>query len=118
MHMHKTAIESERRELLERIENGFHLLAAKPGRPGACIFLALYAFTIFGYVTAALATYFVGRDADSEEAEVAGSQCHPRTEMGNCRVARRIAELAQSRRHPLRKFGNRKNQDTEYNREN
>jgi voltage-gated potassium channel len=34
--------------------------------------LSLYAFTIFGYVTAALATFFVGRDAESEEGEVAG----------------------------------------------
>lgn len=39
-----------------------------------CVFLALYAFAVFGYVTATLATYFVGRDADSEEAEVAGAR--------------------------------------------
>jgi voltage-gated potassium channel len=38
-----------------------------------CVFLALYAFGIFGYVTAALATFFVGRDADSEDAELAGA---------------------------------------------
>ena len=35
--------------------------------------LALYAFAIFGYVTATLATFFVGRDADNVEAELAGS---------------------------------------------
>jgi voltage-gated potassium channel len=35
--------------------------------------LALYAFAIFGYVTATLATFFVGRDAESEEAELAGA---------------------------------------------
>jgi len=34
--------------------------------------LALYAFAVFGYVTATLASYFVGRDADNAEAEVAG----------------------------------------------
>jgi len=28
-----------------------------------CFFLALYAFTVFGYVTATLATFFIGRDA-------------------------------------------------------
>jgi voltage-gated potassium channel len=28
-----------------------------------CVFLALYAFGVFGYMTAALATFFVGRDA-------------------------------------------------------
>lgn len=38
-----------------------------------CFFLALYAFAVFGYVTATLATFFVGRDAESEEAEIAGS---------------------------------------------
>ena len=39
-----------------------------------CVFLALYAFGIFGYVTAALATFFVGRDADSIDAELAGAR--------------------------------------------
>ncbi|MBL8443511.1 MAG: ion transporter [Zoogloeaceae bacterium] len=39
-----------------------------------CVFLALYAFGIFGYVTAALATFFVGRDADSADAELAGAK--------------------------------------------
>ncbi len=39
-----------------------------------CVFLALYAFGVFGYVTAALATFFVGRDADSDEAELAGAK--------------------------------------------
>lgn len=38
-----------------------------------CVFLSLYAFGVFGYVTATLATYFIGRDAESETAEVAGS---------------------------------------------
>jgi voltage-gated potassium channel len=39
-----------------------------------CFFLALYAFGVFGYVTAALATFFVGRDADNSDAEVAGAK--------------------------------------------
>lgn len=39
-----------------------------------CVFLALYAFAIFGYVTAALATFFVGRDAEDNEAELAGAR--------------------------------------------
>lgn len=34
-----------------------------------CLLLSLYAFAVFGYVTATLATYFVGRDAASEEGE-------------------------------------------------
>ena len=37
-----------------------------------CFFLALYSFTVFGYVTATLATYFVGRDAASSDSEIAG----------------------------------------------
>ncbi len=39
-----------------------------------CLFLALYAFGVFGYVTGALATFFVGRDADSDDAELAGAK--------------------------------------------
>lgn len=38
------------------------------------ILLALYAIGVFGYVTATLATYFIGRDADSDEAELAGQR--------------------------------------------
>jgi voltage-gated potassium channel len=38
-----------------------------------CFILALYSFGVFGYVTATLATFFVGRDAESEEGEVAGA---------------------------------------------
>ena len=39
-----------------------------------CVFLALYAFTVFGYVTATLATYFIGRDAEDDAAELAGNR--------------------------------------------
>jgi voltage-gated potassium channel len=39
-----------------------------------CLVLSLYGFAVFGYVTAALATFFVGRDAEDEEAEVAGAK--------------------------------------------
>jgi voltage-gated potassium channel len=38
-----------------------------------CVFLALYAFAVFGYVTATLATFFIGRDAEDDEAELAGA---------------------------------------------
>lgn len=38
-----------------------------------CFFLALYAFAVFGYLTATLATFFIGRDAENEEAELAGA---------------------------------------------
>ncbi len=39
-----------------------------------CILLSLYAFGIFGYVTAVLASFFVGRDADGEDTELAGAR--------------------------------------------
>jgi voltage-gated potassium channel len=39
-----------------------------------CFFLALYSFAMFGYVTATLATFFIGRDAADTEAELAGAR--------------------------------------------
>lgn len=39
-----------------------------------CFILALYAFAVFGYVTATLATFFVGRDAENADAEIAGAE--------------------------------------------
>ncbi len=39
-----------------------------------CFLLALYGFAVFGYVTATIATFFVGRDAESDEAELAGTK--------------------------------------------
>jgi len=38
-----------------------------------CFILALYGFAVFGYVTATLATYFVGRDAENAESEMVGA---------------------------------------------
>lgn len=37
-----------------------------------CLLLSLYAFGVFGYVTATLATFFIGRDAEDDSAEIAG----------------------------------------------
>lgn len=39
-----------------------------------CFILALYAFTVFGYVTATLATFFIDRDADRPDTAVAGER--------------------------------------------
>lgn len=39
-----------------------------------CFVLALYASAVFGYLTATLATFFIGRDADDDEAELAGAK--------------------------------------------
>lgn len=39
-----------------------------------CIFLVLYSFGVFGYFTATLVTFFIGRDAENDEAELAGAK--------------------------------------------
>lgn len=38
-----------------------------------CIVLSLYAFAVFGYITATIATFFIGRDAENSNTEIAGS---------------------------------------------
>ena len=38
-----------------------------------CLLIALYGFGVFGYVTASLASFFVGRDAERDDAEIAGA---------------------------------------------
>lgn len=38
------------------------------------LLLAIYGFAVFGYVTATVASYFVARDADTGEAEIAGAR--------------------------------------------
>ena len=39
-----------------------------------CLLLALYAFAVFGYVAATLSSFFIERDAASEQAELAGAR--------------------------------------------
>jgi voltage-gated potassium channel len=39
-----------------------------------CLIIALFAFAVFGYITATIATFFIGRDAESNESEIAGSK--------------------------------------------
>lgn len=39
-----------------------------------CFIIALYGFAVFGYVTATLATFFVGRDAENKESEIVGAE--------------------------------------------
>ncbi len=38
-----------------------------------CVLLSLYGFAVFGYITASFASFFVGRDAEEEAGEIAGS---------------------------------------------
>ena len=35
--------------------------------------LSLYGYAVFGYVTATLATFFIGRDAEEKDAPIAGA---------------------------------------------
>lgn len=39
-----------------------------------CLLLSLYGLAVFGYVTATLATFFIGRDADDDASELAGAK--------------------------------------------
>jgi voltage-gated potassium channel len=41
---------------------------------GLTFILALYGYAVFGYVTATLATFFIGRDAEEKESPVAGAR--------------------------------------------
>jgi voltage-gated potassium channel len=45
-----------------------------PEGRGLCFLLALYGFAVFGYVTAALASFFVDRDAESHAAPLASAK--------------------------------------------
>ena len=49
-------------------DDGLGLLSAHDA--GTRVLLALYAFTVFGYVTATLATFFVDREAASPESDI------------------------------------------------
>lgn len=39
-----------------------------------CLLLSLYGFAVFGYITASFASFFVGRDAESQAGEIAGAR--------------------------------------------
>ena len=39
-----------------------------------CFLLSLYGFAVFGYITATIASFFVGRDAEEKDAPIAGSE--------------------------------------------
>ncbi|HTM92630.1 MAG TPA: ion transporter [Flavisolibacter sp.] len=45
-----------------------------PEGRGLAFMLALFGYAIFGYVTATLATFFIGRDAEEEKTPVAGAK--------------------------------------------
>ena len=39
-----------------------------------CFLISLYGFAMFGYLTAAFASFFIGRDADSIQGDIAGTR--------------------------------------------
>jgi voltage-gated potassium channel len=45
-----------------------------PEGRGLAFILSLFGYAVFGYVTATLATFFIGRDAEEPEAPVAGAK--------------------------------------------
>ena len=45
-----------------------------PEGRGLAFILALFGYAVFGYVTATLATFFIGRDAEEERAPIAGTR--------------------------------------------
>lgn len=47
--------------------------ATSEGR-GLAFLVAVFGYTIFGYVTATFATFFIGRDAEEEDAPLAGAK--------------------------------------------
>ncbi|CAN5219277.1 hypothetical protein BH09BAC2_BH09BAC2_10150 [soil metagenome] len=52
--------------------NEFHPVTSE-GR-GLAFLIAVFGYTIFGYVTATFATFFIGRDAEEKDAPVAGAK--------------------------------------------
>ncbi len=41
---------------------------------GLAFLVALFGYAVFGYVTATLATFFIGRDAEEKDAPLAGAK--------------------------------------------
>lgn len=62
--------------------------------------LALYAFAVFGYLTATLASYFIGRDAANAEAELAGAKSVEALTAEVAALRAEVRALAQGRREP------------------
>jgi voltage-gated potassium channel len=63
-----------------------------------CFLLALYSFTVFGYVTASLASFFIGRDAENKDGEISGAKeiAELKAEIGALRNEIRIFAKQQS----------------------
>jgi voltage-gated potassium channel len=64
-----------------------------------CLFLALYAFAVFGYVTATIATFFVSRDAERSDAPIAGQQSVEHLRSAIEALQRELAEARVTSQH-------------------
>jgi len=56
------------------ITAGNEFSPSTPEGRGLAFLIAVFGYTIFGYVTATFATFFIGRDAEEKDAPVAGSK--------------------------------------------
>jgi voltage-gated potassium channel len=62
-----------------------------------CLLLAVYGFAVFGYITATIASFFVARDADSSQGELAGARQLERMERELAALHRKLDSLAAAR---------------------
>ena len=64
-----------------------------PEGRGLGFLLALFGYTIFGYVTATLATFFIGRDAEEKNTPVAGTSDIQKLQQQIAALTRAVEEL-------------------------
>lgn len=65
-----------------------------------CTLLSLYGFAVFGYITAILASFFVGREAQSKDAPIAGSSEIRNLQLEIQELRQVITQLAESGKQP------------------
>ena len=66
---------------------------ATPEGRGLGFLIAVFGYTIFGYVTATFATFFIGRDAEEKDAPVAGAADVEELKSSILLLTRKIEEL-------------------------
>jgi voltage-gated potassium channel len=64
-----------------------------PEGRGLAFLLAVFGYAIFGYVTATIASFFIGRDAEEKDAPVAGAKEVNELKQEVIRLSRIIEEL-------------------------
>jgi len=79
------------------ITAGSDFWPSTPEGRGLAFILSLFGYAIFGYVTATLATFFIGRDADENDAPVAGAKDVAELKQAILVLAKEIEELKQEK---------------------